>query len=372
MKKVFAPSAVAIASTLLFSGLALAQTAPAPDFTWYGRIDMALESNSNGAVNRTAIQNYSSRLGIKGVRKLSTDMSGIFQVETGIAPDDTTQSKTLASRNSFVGIKSQSLGQLIVGTHDMPLKSLEGTASGLWGEGDLPELILHGKASKSGSNSGAAAAFDNVHTRKTNVLLYTSPKFANMVAKFAYSPDEAAVAATTTLPAYGKPMSGASIEYNDGSWNAGIAYQAQDNFIAPTATVGGSTAQATKATIGMKMGAWSAGLGISTIDNGASGANNRKTNNWLVSASYVMGPITFKASTGASGDSFKESADDLRASALEVDYAFDKMFTVYSYYAQINNGKNAKGSFAAADNFPAVAKAGDSPTALGFGIRYNF
>ena len=36
------------------------------------------------------------------------------------------------------------------------------------------------------------------------------------------------------------------------------------------------------------------------------------------------------------------------------------------------NGMKAKGSFAAADNFPAVVKAGDNPTALGFGIRYNF
>lgn len=350
----------------------LAQSNPPADVTVYGRVDLALESNSNGAINRTAVQNFSSRIGFKGEKKFNNDLSGVFQVETGVAPDDTSQSKTFASRNSFVGLKSQSMGQLIIGTHDMPLKSMDGTATGLWGEGDLQELIVHGKGSKSASNSGAAAAFDNVHTRKTNMLLYTSPKFSNVTAKLAYSPDEASLAATATVPGYGKPMVGASIAYDDGSWNAGYAYQSQENFIAPTATTGGTALTASKVTLGLKLDALTAGVAISTIDNNASGTNNRKTSNWIISAAYAMGPTTLKASFGASGESFGGAADDLTAAAVEVDYAFDKGFTLYTYYAAIKNGKNAKGSFAAADNFPAVAKAGDSPTALGFGIRYNF
>ena len=71
-------------------------------------------------------------------------------------------------------------------------------------------------------------------------------------------------------------------------------------------------------------------------------------------------------------EAFGGAADDVKAAAIEVDYALDKGFTLYSYYTQITNGMKAKGSFAAADNFPAVVKAGDNPTALGFGIRYNF
>jgi predicted porin len=369
MQSLFSKSLISIAA-LAATGASFAQSAP--EFTWYGRVDLALESNSNGSTNRTAIQNFSSRLGIRGEKKFDTELSGIFQVETGVAPDDTTQSKTLASRNSFVGIKSVSLGQLIIGTHDMPLKSMDGTAYGLWGEGDLHELIIHGKASKSASNTGAASAFDNVHTRKTNVLLYTSPKFSDVVVKFAYSPDEASTVTTATAPAYSKPMVGASIEYNNGMFNVGYAYQSQENAIAPTITLGGSSLQASKATVGMKLGMWSVGAAFSTIDNTAPGASNRKTNNWLLSTAYTMGKTTLKASYGASGESFGNAADDLTASAIEVDYALDKAFTLYSYYAQINNKKNAKGSFAAADNFPAVVKAGDSPTALGFGIRYNF
>jgi predicted porin len=123
-----------------------------------------------------------------------------------------------------------------------------------------------------------------------------------------------------------------------------------------------------KATVGMKMSNWSAGVAMSTIDNG----NAKKTNNWIISGAYVMGQTTLKASYGASSESASGVSDDLTATAIEADYAMDKDFTLYTYYAVINNSKNAKGSFAAADNFPGVVKAGDTPTALGFGIRYNF
>jgi predicted porin len=151
-------------------------------------------------------------------------------------------------------------------------------------------------------------------------------------------------------------------------FNAGYAYQSQDNAIAPTATTSGYSLTGNKATFGAKMSNWSAGVALSTIDNG----NTKKTNNWIISGAYILGQTTLKASYGASSESASGAADDLTATAIEADYAFDKDFTFYTYYAVINNSKKAKGSFASADNFPAVVNAGDTPTALGFGIRYNF
>ena len=375
MQNSFRKNTLALAALLAIGGTVLstsasAQTAVAvpSSVTVYGRLDLALESNSNGSTNRTAIQNFSSRLGFKGDKAFSGDLKGIFQLETGVAPDDTTQSKTLASRNSFVGLSSASMGSLIVGTNDMPLKSMEGTAIALWGEGDLQELIIHGKGSKTATNTAGVGAFDNIHTRKTNVLLYTSPKFADVVAKLAYSPDEASVAAAAGVPAYAKNMIGASLYWDNGTFNAGYAYQSLDNAIVPTATTSGYTLTGNKATVGMKMSNWSAGVAMSTIDNG----NAKKTNNWIISGTYSMGKTTLKASYGASSESSSGAADDLTATALEADYAMDKDFTVYTYWAQITNSKNAKGTFAAADNFPSVAKAGDTPSVLGLGMRYNF
>jgi predicted porin len=367
------------AAALLASSAAFAQTAPA-SVAIYGRLDTALEMNTNANTpNRTYIQNFSSRLGFKGEKAFSGDLKGMFQLETGVAPDDSgntsnaadpskTFSKPLGSRNSFVGLSSAAAGTVIMGNNDMPLKSMEGTAYALWGEGDLQELIIHGKGSKTATNTAGVGGFDNIHTRKNNVLIYTSPKFADVVAKLAYSPDEGLTVASATAPAFTKPMVGASLYWDSGVFNAGYAYQSQDNAIAPTNTTPGFTLTGNKLVLGAKMDAWTAGVAFSTIDNG----NTKKTNNWLVTGTYAMGKTTLKASYGASGESSGNAADDLTATALEADYAIDKDFTVYTYYAVINNSKNAKGTFAAADNFPNVAKAGDSPTALGLGIRYNF
>lgn len=373
MQNAFRKNIISAAALLAISGAVFAQTTVAvpASVTIYGRIDLAVEANSNGSTNRTAIENFSSRLGFKGEKAFSGDLKGIFQLETGVAPDDSTQSKTLASRNSFVGLSSATMGSLIVGTNDMPLKSMEGTTYALWGEGDLQELIIHGKASRTAIGT---AVFNNVHTRQTNVLLYTSPKFADVVAKLAYSPDEVAPAATTgvtSAPAYSQPMVGASLYWDNGTFNAGYAYQSQDNFNKPSITptlASGYAMTANKVTFGAKMSNWSAGIALSTLDNN----NGKKTNNWLVSAAYLIDKTTLKASYGASSESSSGANDDLTAAAIEADYAMDKDFTLYTYYTVINNSKNAKGSFAAADNFPAVVKAGDTPTALGFGIRYNF
>lgn len=346
---------------LALSGLATstsvsAQTAPpaSPEFGFYGRLDVALESNDDGQLSRTALQNFSSRIGFKGERKFSDNLSGIFQVETGFAPDNTAQSKTLASRNSYVGLKNRSFGTLIMGTHDMPFKSLEGTANMLWGEGEAMEVIIHGKGSRAAVGS---AVMDNLHTRKTNLVMYTSPKFSNIVAKLAYSPDEGKTATAN------KSMYGASIEFNNGMWNVGIATQSQDKFTATGGAMSGN-----KATAGLKLGDVTAGVAYSVLDNNS----GKKTNNWMLSAAYKLGDVVLKASYGASSESSSGANDGLNMSAIEVDYSLDKAVTLYTYYAKINNNAKAKASFAAADDFPAVGRLGDSPSALGFGIRYNF
>ena len=184
--------AIAVASTLASS--AFAQTAPS--VTLYGRMDLAVESANDGALTKTMLQNFASRFGIKGDRSFSKDLTGIFQVESAFSPEDgkaqnqAGNSGFLASRNSFVGMKSASMGTFLVGNHDTPLKALDGggLASTLWAEGDALEVIIHGKGTKTATLN--KDLFDNVHTRQTNNLVYISPKFSDIVVKASYSPDE--------------------------------------------------------------------------------------------------------------------------------------------------------------------------------------
>jgi predicted porin len=290
----------------------------------------------------------------------------MFQVETGVAPDDTANSKTFASRNSFVGLKSKSMGSVLIGTHDMPLKSLEGTAAQLWAEGEAMEVIIHGKGTLAGLTPVAPATtpallFKDVHTRQKNVLLYQSPKFSNIVVKAAYSPDEAQTATTN------QSMYSLSAEYNDGTYNAGIATQSTDKSDKTFAM------SATKITLGAKMGDFIGGAAFSMLDNNATVASAaRKTTNSLFTIGYVMGATTLKFNYGTSGESASGAADDLTMTAFEVNYALDKQTNVYAGYAQIANNSKAKGTFAGADNFPATGVAGNDPTALTLGVRYSF
>ena len=366
-KTPFKMTAKTVALTALFAAIAvpaMAQTTVTlPSVTLYGRIDTALEFNNDGKQDRAMLQNFSSRFGIKGEREFTGDLAGVFQVETGIAPDDASQSKALASRNSYVGLRSKSLGTVIMGTHDTPFKSLDSKSLLGWGEGDLLELVIHGKASVSGIALPAGSVFTNVHTRRTNVVMYTSPKLYNVVAKLAYSPDESQNATKNQL------LHSGSVEYNDGMYNVGVAYQ---NTLNASSSNGGTMA-AIKVTAGVKMGDILVGAVYSNIDNNAGPVNGRKTDNYLLGAAYSLGPIVLKAAYATASSSGAPGKDDgLSAYTLEVDYSLDKQVTAYTYYSNIDNKQDAKGSFAAADNFPVAAAAGSKPNAFGIGIRYNF
>jgi predicted porin len=323
--------------------------------TIYGRLDVAVESNNDGDVKRTALHNYSSRLGFKGERKFNDSVSGIMQIETGVAPDDNANSGTLASRNSFVGLKGQ-FGTVIGGKHDMPFKSLEGggTVTQLWGNADTPDVILNGKGT-------GRTIKDNVFglgTRQTNVLQYWSPKFSNVSVKLAYSPDEVNGAAGTTK----STNLGGSIEFDNGTWNAGIAMEKQSN-----KTAIGQDLSGTKATAGYKFDQGTVGVGYSTINNGA----GKRTKNWVVTGAYNVGPTILKANYGQSSESATGANDSVKMFGLELDYPIDKFTTVYTYYTKITNGDKAKARFEGPDTKYSPA-AGKSPSAIGVGIRYNF
>lgn len=363
MKFVAQKTLLAIAAGMTLASSAFAQTAPS--VTLYGRIDMAVESANDGALTKTMLQNYASRFGIKGDRSFSKDLTGIFQVESAFSPEDGKKqnqdgnSGFLASRNSFVGLKSNSMGTFLAGNHDTPFKALDGggLASMLWAEGDALEVIIHGK----GTKEAGKTYFDNVHTRQTNNLVYISPKFSDIVVKASYSPDEAQTATTN------QPLYSVSGEWNNGTYNFGLAVQKKD--VADKAF----GMSATKVTMGAKMGAFTAGLAFSALDNNAPvAANSQKTNNSLIVLGYTMGQTVFKFNYGMSSESKSNAQDDLTMTSVEAGYVLDKQTTLYTNYSQIMNSAKAKGTFTGADNFPATTVAGNDPTALSFGIRYNF
>lgn len=318
----------------------------------YGRLDLTAESNNDGTVSRQAMQNMGSRLGFKATRKLGENLTAIGQLETVVAPDDSVNSSAFAGRNSYVGIEHTTMGSIIAGKHDMPFKSLGGTASQLWGNAEAMEIIIHGRGS-----AQAATAFNHLHTRQTNVFQYWSPKFNNISLKLAYSPDE-----TNTSESTRKSVHGGSVEFNDGKWNLGLATETQRNKFAPNQDMTGL-----KATAGMKFKLGAVGMAYSVLDNDA----GRKTHNWLLTGSHQLGPLVLKANYGESSETASNADDAVKMLGAELDYPLDKFTTLYTYYSKITNAASGKGRFEAGGNTYSPA-AGKDPHVLGLGLRYNF
>jgi len=328
----------------------------ATGITIYGRLDVVGEQSDDGKVSRHALQSISSRIGFRGERRLTDDLSGIMQIETGIDPHDEANSKLFASRNTYAGIKSQTFGTLITGKHDTPFKSLEGTAAPVWGSAEAMEIIIHGKGS-----ARVAPNFNNLHTRRTNSVQYWSPKFSNVQAKLAYSPDEVNGAAGT----YDAKLYGASVEWDNGRFKNGIATETQTNYSVASGV--GYDMTGVKATAGMKLGNGTVGIAYSVLDNN----RGRKTDNWLISGTYKFGPTVLKANYGTSSESASGANDGLSMFGIELGYPIDKFTTLYGYYASINNDPNARGRFEAGETkYSPVA--GDDPSVIGLGLRYNF
>lgn len=322
--------------------------------TIYGRFDLGYESNDDGAVTRKILNSYSSRIGFKGTRILSDDLTGILQIETGVAPDDNANAGTWGSRETYAGLRSKGFGTIKVGKHDSPFKDLEGDAAPMWGQGEAMEVIIHGK----GTAVAAGSTWANFHTRYTNVAQYETPKFANFQVKAAYSTDEVNGAAGTVK----KPSYAASADWDNGKYYLGMAYQNTDNFNGQ-----GNDLTGVKAAASAEFGAFTAGAMWSRLDNSI----GKKTNNWLVSGTYKLGKMEFKGTYAESSETASGAADGIVMWGVEGDYSLDKHTSLYAFYTKITNEKNARGRFAAGENTYSPA-AGNDPSVFAIAIRYNF
>lgn len=313
--------------------------------TLYGRVDMAVSANDDGKTNRFMVDNYSSRIGFKGSEDLGDGLSAVWQIETGIAPDDSANSKAFASRNSFIGLKG-GFGTVLAGNHDTPFKSLDKNVSIMWGQGDALEVITHGKASSL-----------NFHTRQTNVLQYHSPNLSGFQFKAAYSPDEAKVDGGSNKQKYS--FSG---EYDGGMFHLGAAYDVKSD-----EKNKGKDWNAAKVIGSVKLGDTTLGGAYSKLDND----EGKDTNTYLLAVSHKIDKLTLKGTYAMADETASNAKDGVDMLGLEANYALTKRTAMYGYVSLIKNEANAAAKFVSSDNSPTPAK-GDDARAFGLGVRHNF
>jgi predicted porin len=315
----------------------------------YGKLNLSIGFYDDQASNisDTQITSNASRIGFKGAEDLGGGLSAIWQIESGLNLDE--QNGTFASRNSFIGLKSN-FGTALIGNHDSPLK-LVGRAVDLFGDTLADSRNVLG--------GGSDARYDNV-------VAYISPSWTGFSFAAAYSTDPFVSGANSAGDAADLEVYSLNATYINGPFYAGVGYADGDGHeaaglgaqyrIAGGFTFGGfklvgqfDSLEDDSATVGTLVGDYDA---------------------WMVGGSYTMGAFVFKANY-MEGES-DNTAADREQWTIGADYNLSKRTTVYALYA---DGQNVtlNGGSSNSDQIAGASVPGDDDvSAFAVGVVHSF
>ncbi|MYM93353.1 porin [Duganella vulcania] len=363
-------SLIAMAVLGAMSSAAFAQS----NVTIYGIVDAGIVSERGGVANTTKVTSgvgSASRLGFKGTEDLGGGLSAIFVLESGVKVDTGASdvAGSIANRQSYVGLKSTTAGQLTLGRQYTPYyETLRDVA-------DPFALGYAGTAKNLFGVAGIPNNNDHSNTRNSNAIVYLSPVVEGFQGEVSYSVGEQAGDASA------QRQLGTWIGYSNGPLNVRVAYNATNNDVAgPTklsTDIGRNTMIAGNYDFGVvkAFAAYSKDKGT----NSSPLANNsnpfgyaiaptatRDSNVALIGATAPIGPNgTLMASYTRKND--KEVANhDADQWAVGYSYALSKRTSTYVAFAKIKNKNGA--SYTVGNN----TEAGSGDKAFNLGMRHSF
>lgn len=276
---------IAVAAALVAPAAAMADT------TLYGKLHASVGSVDNGTDSQTVVESHSSRFGVKGSTELDNGLSATYGLEYGIDLDGD-NSRTLAARNTFVGVKG-GFGEVRVGRHDTPAKL---ATAGL-------------------------DAFADTYGAMENIIATDGQRVDNAVAYInKFGPVGFAVAHTTDLvnndadAADDTNANTMMVNYGNGPYYAGLGYTDID-----------AVAKETNVGLGWKAEAGHfANLVYEQVD--ADGTPNDDTNMY-VAGGFKTGAATIKAAYGKSETD--NVAGEEEQTTVGVDYSLGKKTSTY-------------------------------------------
>ena len=380
---------------VLAAGLAapLAALADNANFTFYGKADLSYDSIQTGdgttlanggtataGVSKRVVSSNVSRFGFKGSEDLGNELSFIWQVEQQINIDDAAKN-TFASRNTFAGLKSESLGAILFGINDTPYKAATRKLD-VFGDSIADNRALLGApksatavAAGSGNNGTSAfagASNQGFELRPNNVLAYLSPAFAGVTASVA----------TVNL----REQNYVSTDKSDSLLSMAIMYDVAPFYGSVAhekhkleSVAAGANESATRLGFGFTQDMFSVGLVYEkTTDNlGAAQVNKSGHNALYVGGKVIIGNNAVKLAYGKAGVLGEGTAEIPDSSAKQISIGYDhglsKRTKLYALYTKISNGKGinyglSQSSGAATTN----SGFGTSPSALSLGVQHTF
>jgi predicted porin len=352
---------------LLVAAIASAFAAPAfaatPNVNVYGLFKMSVDfvngdqvSTPNGD-SAVKVSSNSSRIGFNGNEDLGGGVSAVWQVESVVAVDG--GGSTIGVRNTFLGLKSKGLGQVILGNMDTPYKSST-LPLDVFGDtiADYNAIVGAVTGAGVGTAGSGSNAFD---VRETNTIRYDSPTVSGFTLSAAYGARNEA-GATTSDPA----LYSLAAVYKNGPLFGSLAYEVHKD-AAP-----GVDPSGVKLGVGFTLGSLSLGGIYEQIDGDGIAAITRDA--YYLSAAYKVGAITLKGAYGMAGESDLGADTGANFYAIGLDYALSKRTSLFAIYAEVDNDSLAAydlGAIVGSSASTASAN-GESPAAFSLGVAHSF
>ncbi|MBK9160517.1 MAG: porin [Nitrosomonadales bacterium] len=334
----------------------------------YGKADMSYDIISNGTsaagvagASKSNVSSNVSKLGLKGSEGLGDGLTAVWQIEQQINMDNT--GGTFATRNTFLGLKSDSMGTVLLGRHDTPYK-LATRKLDVFGDTIADNRALMGGVTSNTTVDSAFAAFDG---RQPDVIAYISPDMNGFTGAAAYV--NLSEGNTTAAAAKSDALSLAGM-YKASGFYGGLAYETHK----------------LNSVLGTKESAWKLGLSYdidaftaafvyekSSDNAGALGANARGHNAYYLSGNYKMGMDAIKVAYGKSGQIGARANTGANQFSLGYDHGLSKRTKLYAIYSRINNQRGSDYGFsqssAAAGTINGI---GASPSVISLGMQHTF
>lgn len=357
---------IAIASAIALASITAAHAAP----TVYGKAFLTLDyvSTDYDAANKTdedtfKLNSNASRIGFKGDDDLTDTTKLIYQLEYQINPDD--DSQQFKSRNTYVGLAHNTMGTVLVGRNDTPLKLAQNKVDVF-----NDTLFDMGNAGVSGEN------------RANNTLTYQSPAIVGMPVSFmaatalsetdtdgdvlVTAKTDAVKNADGTIKTPEKPAVYRDRKVKDNGYSLSLAYDqngiylggAYDKDMGANNVNTGVIDNTWRLVAGLDMGKMNMVQGLtlgalyqqSQYYDTYSIVNNNRVNkkasedekSWLISGKYKITdtPWAVKAQYVNTTDEKGVKDADVNEIAVGGEYAFNKATTGHVYAGQISRDNN--------------------------------
>ena len=391
--------AVAVAGALAAPGVALAQSS----VTISGVFKVSLENLRLGSRVAAGLNNSENRVSDDSSRILFNvveDLGGGLQAigQADLRMPMASGNVIAMSGNTHVGLRSASLGRVIVGRQDVHYGATESDMSVLAGDlrADSISLLAY-------MANGVAIA--NA-TRTPNIIHYTTPNFGGFTAIVAYStgptggatgqPNVSTVGAAAGVGATAAQQSDLSSSIRKGNaftfnpnyaasnWQIGYSYwnMKPDSGQLLSASAAQLDQRSNKLYGSFKIAGFKIGLSWDksklTGNSGATaGVRTNERTAWSLPISYIMGNNGFHFHyTKARDDTVTVAQDGAKMVALSYQYTLSKRTSVGLTYAKITNDAGAAYNFfttsSLGNSAGAGVAAGEDPRLFAGTLRHAF